>query len=191
LASAHTWETSRTLDGELDDLTVVRAARGHETACRALVERYQSRVFALVGRMLDPRGLGAQVEDVAQDIFLRAFQALKRFRPGGPAKLSTWILTIATRRSIDVIRSSGRELSWEAAPIQAVAPDADRALVGRKLLEAVGRLPVGYQAAFVLRVCHDLDYAEIAQVLDIELGTVKSRIARARQKLRSALGDAP
>lgn len=187
LARRHSEVGTRTVDGELDDITLARAVNGDGRAGRALVEMYQRRVFALVGRMLQPRGLGTQVEDVAQDTFLRAFQALSRFRPDGRARLSTWLLTIATRRCIDVIRRSGRETSWEAAPVLTVAPDADRGLVGSALLEAVGRVPVDYQAAFVLRACHELEYAEIAAALGVELGTVKSRIARARQKLRTVL----
>lgn len=177
------------MTAELDDLTLARAARGDARACRLLVECYQRRVFALVGRMLDPRGLGAHAEDVAQDTFLRVFQALAGFRPDGRARLSTWILTIATRRCIDLIRRSGREQGLDGAPalLLVTAADTDRTVVGRGLLEAIGRLSVEYQAAFVLRACHDLDYAEIAEALEIEVGTVKSRIARARQRLRAAL----
>ncbi len=126
---------------------------------------------------------------MAQDTFLRVFQALPRFRPDGKARLSTWILTIATRRCIDIIRRSGREQGLDEAPALSlvVAPDTDRTVVGRGLLEAIGRLSVEYQAAFVLRACHELEYAEIAEALQIEVGTVKSRIARARHKLRASL----
>ena len=76
---------------ELDELTLARAQRGDEEACRALVVRYQRALFALLARMLGPRGA---VEDLAQETFLRAFRALPGFDRSGPARLSTWLLTI-------------------------------------------------------------------------------------------------
>src|SRR5262245_384285 len=94
---------SNTSADELDELMLRRAAAGDATACRLLVERYQHRVFALVSRMLASRPR-ATIEDIAQDTFLQVFARLKAFEPNGPARLSTWILTIAARRSIDELR---------------------------------------------------------------------------------------
>src|SRR5262245_34315895 len=88
---------------ELDELSLRRAQRGEDAACRALVERYQARVFALLSRMLG-RERRALVEDLAQETFLQVFRALAGYSPLGPARLSTWILTIATRRAIDELR---------------------------------------------------------------------------------------
>jgi RNA polymerase sigma factor (sigma-70 family) len=88
---------------ELDETTLHRTQHGDPGACRALVEHYQDAVFALLGRMLGRAGR-AQLEDVAQDTFLAVFTGLARFAPAGPARLSTWILTIATRRAIDELR---------------------------------------------------------------------------------------
>ncbi|MGE3547821.1 MAG: sigma factor, partial [Kofleriaceae bacterium] len=85
---------------ELDAVTLRRAVTGDDAACRALVELYQTRVFALVSRMLPGRGR-ATVEDAAQETFLQVFRQLARFDPKGSARLSTWILTIAARRAID------------------------------------------------------------------------------------------
>ncbi len=89
---------------ELDELTLRRAQRGDAAACRDLVLRYQGAVFALLGRMLGP-GRAAEIEDLAQDTFLDVFRALARFSALGPARLSTWVLTIASRRSIDFLRA--------------------------------------------------------------------------------------
>lgn len=89
---------------ELDDLTLERARRGEPQATLALVQRYQGAVFALLSRMLRPSGLGDRVEELAQECFLRVFASLDRFRPGGPARLSSWILTIASRLTIDELR---------------------------------------------------------------------------------------
>src|SRR5215831_16089459 len=91
---------SHAAEPELDDLTLARAQRGDEPACRTLVERYQRPVFALLGRMCGH----ARVEDLAQETFLRVFRALPRFDRSGPARLSTWILTVATRLALDELR---------------------------------------------------------------------------------------
>src|SRR5262245_54297964 len=88
---------------ELDEVTLRHAAAGDDAASRELVECYQARVFALVSRMLASRGR-ATIEDIAQDTFLDVFRMLARFDIAGPAQLSTWILTIAARRSIDELR---------------------------------------------------------------------------------------
>lgn len=178
--------------GELDDMTLARAQRGDAVAWRALVEHYQGPVFALLGRLLGG-GRRAQVEDLAQDTFLAVFRQLAGFSPLGPARLSTWILTIASRRAIDELRRR------PAAPVavEDVAPGhgerADDALVRRRLAAAIDRalveLAPEYRAAFLLRELHGLDYAEIARALDIDLGTVKSRLARARGALRAALAE--
>src|SRR5690349_21305814 len=86
---------------ELDELTLARAQRGDEASCRSMVGRYQGPVFAMLGRRLGSDGL---VEDLAQETFLRVFRALPGFRPAGRARLSSWILTIATRLALDELR---------------------------------------------------------------------------------------
>lgn len=180
--------------GEIDEMTRVRAARGDARACRTLVERYQHRVFALVGRMLRPHGLDALIEDVSQETFMRVFAHLGRFRPDGRARLSTWILTIATRLCIDRLRKRRPQTSLDAVPASALVggPTADRAPIGAGLERAIAALPPDWQAVFVLRVGHDLDYGEIASALEIPVGTVRSRLSRARAQLRAALrADGP
>jgi RNA polymerase sigma factor (sigma-70 family) len=89
---------------ELDELTVASAQRGSMRAKRQLVDRYQRPVLALVSRLLRGYGDSALIEDVAQETFLRVFRALPKFDRNGPARLSTWILTIACHRSIDELR---------------------------------------------------------------------------------------
>ena len=175
---------------ELDDVTLARAQRGDPVAWRALVEFHQGAVFALLGRLLGG-GRRAQVEDLAQETFLAVFRQLAGFSPLGPARLSTWILTIASRRAIDELRRA------PAAPLSADdladRGRADDALVRRRLARAIdaalAELPPEYRAAFVLRELHGLEYAEIARALEIDLGTVKSRLARARAGLRTALAE--
>lgn len=187
---------------ELDELTLRRAQRGEAAACRALVEHHQAAVFALLGRMLGG-GRGALVEDLAQETFLAVFRRLADFAPAGPARLSSWILTIASRRAIDELRRRGP--GW-ATPISAedviaaegdagrderAAGRGDAALERKRLAaaieQALAELSPPYRAAFVLYELHGLEHAEIASALEIDAGTVKSRLSRARAALRAAL----
>jgi RNA polymerase sigma-70 factor (ECF subfamily) len=179
---------------ELDDVTLERARRGERGACVALVERYQGPVYAMLSRFLGGRDRSL-IDDLAQETFLRVFRELPRFRPVGAARPSTWILTIATRLAIDEHRRRDRrpaaiELSPELVAPERTDHDAERRMLGEAVARAVGGLPAEQRAAFLLRAYHDLDYAEIAEALECDLGTVKSRLSRARARLRSALSDA-
>jgi RNA polymerase sigma-70 factor, ECF subfamily len=177
---------------ELDELTLRRAQRGEPAACRALVERYQRPVFALLHRMMGAARRD-RVEDLAQETFLSVFRSLGQFAPLGPARLSSWILTIASRRAIDELRRGGEAtaaLEGDLVVSPARADDrARRRDLGRRVERAVGELAPEYRAAFLLREMHGLEYAEIARALSIDLGTVKSRLARARAALRASLAD--
>ncbi len=177
---------------ELDDVTFERARDGDTAGCRALVQRYERPVFALVARMVVPER--DCVEDLAQETFLRVFTALSRFDRNGTAKLSSWILTIATRVTIDHLRKRKDALFVDASvvPLQASnrADDgARRRELGRALQESVAELAPPFRAAFLLREYHHLSYDEIAQALECDAGTVKSRLNRARRSLRTALQE--
>lgn len=175
---------------ELDDLTLRRAQQGERTALDQLVERYHPMVHALVWRMACAQG-ESHVADLVQDALVRVLQALRHFDPAGPARLSTWILTIATRVVLDDRRrGSRRDVKLEpAACIDPATAVADVEL-GRAIAAAVLELPEAQRIAFLLREYHDLDYAEIAKVLDVDVGTVKSRLSRARAAVRDALARA-
>jgi RNA polymerase sigma-70 factor, ECF subfamily len=177
---------------ELDELTIARAQRGDMKAKRALVERYQRPVLALVSRLLRGRADSGLVEDIAQETFLRVFRALPRFDRNGPARLSTWILTIASHRSIDELRR--RRLDTRPLDTGVDLPSGDRTeeaterkVLARLIQNAVETLTPEYRVTFILREVHGLEYSEIAQTLEIDLGTVKSRLNRARRRLREAL----
>ena len=175
---------------ELDEATLRRAVRGDSEAARTLVELYQSRVFALVSRMLSGRGR-ATIEDIAQDTFLAVFRQLAGFDPRGTAKLSTWILAIAARRSIDEMRKQRPVLLAE--PERTADARTDERTHRRELAAAIEAalrdLSPELRAAFLLREYHGLEYAEIARALNIDLGTVKSRLSRARANLRARLAE--
>ena len=182
---------------ELDEPSLRRAQRGDHAAFRTLVETYQTRVWELCWRMLAPVGLGHRAEDVSQDTFVRVFRYVGGFEPGGAARLSTWILTIATRRALSELartRPRGGDDEALAALETAVADDAGaghataRRELGDQLAKAIAALPDGARAVLLLRDLYDLEYAEIAHALELDLGTVKSRLARARAAVRARLG---
>ena len=180
---------------ELDEFTIALAQRGDQGARRAVIERYKRPIFALLGRMFPARGDRPLVEDLAQETFLRVLRALPEFRRGGTTRLSTWILTIASHLAIDAMRRRRREhapLSLEALEVpgqDATGAEVERQLLARALARAIDGLSPEHRAAFLLREYHELSYAEIAESLAIDLGTVKSRLNRARAALRLALAE--
>jgi RNA polymerase sigma-70 factor (ECF subfamily) len=178
--------------GELDDATLTRAQAGEPTAQRALVDRYQRRVFALVSRML--AGRPALVDDIAQEAFMKIFAGLSRFDRKPGARLSTWMLTVATRVCLDAIRDAPRPAEevpvWLPSDADPEGEAAQRQL-GQRVEAAMARLSEDQRAVLVLRAYHDFDYEEIAATLSLEIGTVKSRLARARLALREALKGTP
>lgn len=188
--------TAEPPERELPGDALAAAQRGDRWARRALVQTYQGRVHALTWRLLAGAGRRhEQAEDLVQDAFLRVFRALPRFSPVGPARLSTWILSIATRAVVDELR---RRRPVEA-PLSVVEdelaggerPDvhSEQRSVGRAIESAVASLSPEVRAAFVLRAYHDLAYAEIAEALEVGVGTVKSRLWRARAALQEHLHE--
>ncbi|MFH1810270.1 MAG: sigma-70 family RNA polymerase sigma factor [Pseudomonadota bacterium] len=177
---------------QLATSTLARASRRDPAACRELVERYQRPVFAVLSRLLAPVGRQALVEDLAQECFLRVFRSLHRFDPAGSATLSTWILTIAARLAIDELR---RPVATALVPLdqaglvspQSVESSAEHRQQLEQVFEALDDITPEYRAALVLRLFHEMSYDQIAAALGIELGTVKSRLARARTALTLAL----
>ncbi len=179
--------TSTEIDGPI--LEGCRA--GDADALRSFVIRYERMVFAFLSRAL---GSGTQVEDLAQETFLRAFRAFPRFDVAGPARPSTWLLTIATRLVHDE-RRRGRLATQplEGDPAVAVGtPETERrrSELGRALSRAVGELSGEHRDVFILAEFHGLDMKEIGEVLAIAEGTVKTRLFRARERLRILLKDA-
>ena len=178
---------------ELDEVTLARARTGDLSAQAALVIRYESAVKTLLSRMLGPDR--ALVEDVTQETFLRVLRALPGFSSGGRARLITWIVTIATRQAIDHLRKRGRQMvagALEGLQVVLPRPDqvADRRALAIALMRAIAALGPPLQAAFVLRELHGLSYEEIAETLEVDVGTVKSRLYRARAMLQAALAPA-
>jgi RNA polymerase sigma-70 factor, ECF subfamily len=177
----------------MDDESLLDAARhGDSDAFTALVERYQDDLYTMALRLL---GTPADAADVVQETFLRAYMNLPKLHA---TSVRGWLFRVAVNASRDVQRRAVRrpagplddrdgkvlELpSHELGP-EAAAEKRERA---EAIRDALARLPVDYRVAVVLRDVNDLTYEEIAEALRIPLGTVKSRISRARLQLAAAL----
>jgi RNA polymerase sigma-70 factor, ECF subfamily len=170
---------------------ILEACKAQESAAfRAFVHRYQNAVFALVSRVSGP---GVPVQDVAQEAFLRAYRAFPAFDLDGPARASTWLLTIAVRLALNARKKAARAIVvplTDAAEVRdAATPETERARreLGRAIARAAAELSDDQRAAFVLAEFHGLSIAEIAEALEIPEGTVKTRLFRARAHLRDRL----
>ncbi len=167
-----------------------RLRAGDAPAFEELVMTYQHRVFGVALRMLGSR---AEAEEVAQEAFVRAHRALAEFR--GDAKLSTWLYAITSRLCLNRLASGERRLTRQGEDallrLSDAGPRPDTALERRELETALGRaiaeLPEDRRIVVVLRDIEGLSYEEIAQVLELELGTVRSRLHRARADLKEKL----
>ena len=187
--------TARTPDAssDLDEVTLARAKTGDRQAFRALVERYQRPVFSLLSRMLLPAGRESLVEDLAQEAFVRVFRGLPTFGSDGRTNLAAWILTIAARLAIDELRRQPQRhesLDQQALGVAGGASadhESERRGVASAIERAVAELTPEQRAAFLLREVHEMDYESIADALAVDVGTVKSRLSRARAALRRAL----
>lgn len=173
----------------LDRALVARCCTQDPMAFRAFVVRYERMVFALLSRML---GHGPEVEDLAQETFVRAYRAFPAFDPDGTAKVSTWLLTIATRLALDSRkrrRLDVREIDEGADATTGSTPEIslERRQLGRAIAEAAAKLPDDQRAALVLAELHGLSIAEIAEALEVPENTAKTRLFRAREKMRALL----
>ena len=177
-----------------DVFLVERCLGGDEEACEALVRRYQDRVFSLVYRII---GGTDQVEDIAQEAFLKAFRSLKSFRGG--SSFYTWLYRITVNTALNALRSQGRRqeasledlggLEFLVDPDAGPAESAARRQLASRVREAIDQLDEQYRTIVYLRELEDLSYEEIAEVVELPVGTVKSRLFRARQHLKELLED--
>jgi RNA polymerase sigma-70 factor, ECF subfamily len=176
---------SRAGGNELDRATLGRCKALDPIAFRAFLVRYERPVFALLGRIV---GRGPEVEDLAQETFLRAFRAFPRFDLDGPARPSTWLLTIATRLALDARRKKSPELSApDPSDERSPEKESSRGELRRAIARAVESLSDDQRAAFVLAEFHGFALKEIAEAVGVPEGTVKTRLFRAREKLSALL----
>ena len=177
------------------DREIVDAVReGSVRLFSKLVDRHRDRAMTLAVRLLRERG---EAEEAVQDAFLRAFRALGGFR--GDARFSTWFYRIVYNSCMSRLRTAvpvrGDEFAGEAGEASAAGDEEDlqerieTEELRDILMEEMSRLPVQYSASLTLLYVQELKYDEIAQVLQIPLGTVKTNISRGRDLLRRRVHD--
>jgi RNA polymerase sigma-70 factor (ECF subfamily) len=174
-----------------DDLELLRRLRdGDDAAFDAIVDRHERRVFAVALRICrHPE----DARDVTQEVFLTALRSLRSFR--GDARLSTWLHRVAVNAALDAVRRRARRRTVgleevTERPSDAPGPEEEAAEAARAaaVRRAVERLPPDHRAVVVLHDLEGLDYAECAAALGVPVGTVKSRLHRARLQLARDLG---
>lgn len=184
-----------------DHELVARAQKGSEKAYRELLGRFQRPVFSIIYRMIRDR---EQAEDLAQETFVRVFNNIDRYDPR--YKFSSWIFKIATNLTIDHIRRKGLDTvsidgsrnavtaeQIQATSITIVSQDEnpeellEAKELGEEIEQAIGKLRPEYRAAILLRHVEGREYQEIAEILSLPLGTVKTYIHRGRNELRDQL----
>lgn len=189
------------LSAATDQEVVELARKGEEVAYRELLRRYQRPVFSLIYRMVRDRELA---EDLSQETFVKVLNALDRYRP--EYKFSSWVFKIANNAAIDHLRRKELDtLSLEGGP-DATTPDRVEATalqlgdqaespldeleareLGSTIEKAIGCLRPEYRSCIILRHVEGRPYDEIAGILDLPLGTVKTYIHRARAELKECL----
>ena len=189
------------LAARTDQEIVALARGGEETAYRELVRRYERPLFSLLYRMVRDRELA---EDLAQETFVKALNAIESYRP--EYKFSSWIFKIANNAAIDHLRRRELDtLSLEGSP-HAETPEAIEATalqigdrqespldeveareLGGEIEAAIAKLRPEYRSCILLRHVEGRAYEEIAEILGLPLGTVKTYIHRARNELRREL----
>jgi len=191
------------LTGASDPEVAQWAQHGHEPAFRELVRRYERPVFSLLYRMVRDRALA---EDLAQETFIKVLNGIKSYNP--QFKFSSWIFKIANNAAIDHLRKRDLDtLSLDGSP-HATTPEEMSATalqlgdrgesplqeveareLGSAIDRAIAKLRPEYRACILLRHVEGHSYEEIARILDLPLGTVKTYIHRGRNELRVYLED--
>jgi RNA polymerase sigma-70 factor (ECF subfamily) len=196
--------TAKAQEVALDRVLVDRFKNGDQSAFDEMVTRYWDRIFSMVHQLLRNQ---QDAEEVTQDAFIRAHRGLVNFR--GDSAFSTWLYQIATNlarnrywywwrrkrdKSVSIDAPIGAENDLTLADvIPAEVESPDDITVATEFVDRIGKgmekLSAKHREILVLRNIKNLSYEEIASILSISVGTVKSRIARARESLRSKLGE--
>jgi RNA polymerase sigma-70 factor (ECF subfamily) len=184
-----------------DRKLAAQAAKGRDAAFRELLCRYERPVFSLVFRMVRDRALA---EDLAQETFIRAFRAIGSYNPR--YKFSSWIFKIANNHTIDYLRKrrldtvsidgsphavTGEEEAQTRLVVESTGEGPDQYVeqreLGSQIEQAIGELRPEYRTVVLLRHIEGHSYEEIADIMDLPLGTVKTYLHRARAELKGLL----
>ena len=176
---------------------IKQVLKGDQNAFAELVELYKDKVFQICYRMLGNRH---EAEDIAQEAFIRAFVNIETFNQ--KRKFSTWLFRIATNLCIDRIRKkkpdyfldaevAGTEgltmYSQVAADVQLPEDEVENMELQETIQLEISKLPEKYRSVIVLKYIEELPLQEISEILDLPLGTVKTRVHRGREALRKQL----
>jgi len=177
-------QSAPTAEIELD--LIAAAQRGDRQAFGELVRRHREGVINVVYRMCGDTHLA---EDAAQEAFIRAWQHLHSYRPRSPFR--NWVYRIATNVALDVLRKERETVDIDPLPLASSEKGPEIAVEeqqrGQRVRQAVLALPPASRTVLVLREYEGLSYREIADTLDIPIGTVMSRLNYARNRLRDLL----
>jgi RNA polymerase sigma-70 factor, ECF subfamily len=181
-----------------EEKLIAEAAQGDLQAFNELVLTYQNMAFHHAYSLLgDP----ASAEDATQESFIKAFQAVRRFRGGS---FRAWLLKIVTNTSYDMLRQSARysaqplfpedengdeieSPAWIGDPAGSVQEAVERSETAKELYRKLDDLPAAYRNVITLVDLYEMDYEEAAQALNVPLGTIKSRLARGRLQMQEKL----
>lgn len=173
------------MDGDAVTAWLLGAQRGDSEAAAAFVRATQADVWRFVAHLSSREA----ADDLTQETYLRAFRAAPSYR--GDASARTWLLTIAQRVAADHLRQATRRPRFSAADVGAAAPIVTDAAGALTLRDLIDRLDAERRAAFVLTQILGFTYAETAAICGCPVGTVRSRVARAREDLAAWLREEP
>lgn len=171
----------------IEEISIIRAVLGGDVdSFRLLVQRYQMPVIKMIKNLINDHHI---CEDIAQDVFLIAYKKLANFDPAR-GSFSTWLFTIARNKSLNALKKK-RPLSMSNLPENSDSPVFSNSLTQKEFFDRLDQvlqtIPTKQKTAFVLAEFEKLPYGDIAQIEGVRIGTIKSRINRAKKKLRSAL----
>lgn len=182
-------------NGQSDDELIARAQEGDSHSFDLLVRRYQRKIYFLAYRMVKNHDAA---DDVAQETFIKAYFAIRSFRIG--YSFYTWLYRICMNLSINFLKRQKfvipeSQFEEQVSPLEkeasGVDPSSQFALkeMESKIEKAIDSLPSKYKAVLVLRLYEDMSYEEIARTLEISVGTVMSRLFRARERMQEMLKE--
>ena len=190
----------KSINSKNEDMELIaKALKGEQKAFERLMSKYQQMIHNLIFRMIYKK---EDVEDLTQEAFIKAFNSLEKFDK--QFSFATWLCKIATNNCIDYLRkkklstfSIDKEIESDEDNMQFEIPDSnfipDKNILDserKKILQnAIQNLPEKYRQVIILRHQEDMDYEEIAEKLDLPLGTIKAHIFRAREMLYKSLKD--
>ena len=174
----------------MDEPTLVeRCTRGDEEAFAELVDRYKIMVFSIIARMVDDTSVS---DDLAQEVFIRVHRGLPAFQ--GKSKLSTWVYQITYRVCLEELKRAHRQHTHiplengDEASFSSVDRNFDQVDLRNTLSHYMARLPPHYKMALTLYYLNSKNYTEVADVMEVPLGTVKTYLYRAKQLLKQHVG---